>query len=481
MNTARLAVLSALVLGAPGSLQAQSGSYTILDLGTFGTNPAANSNATGLNELGHVVGLAEDDSLGNHAFLYRDGQMIDLGSLLPGAFANAKGVNDLDQVVGQAAAPAPGGNPGFTGRPFLWTEGVGMVDPEPNDPTYGSWCWGINNSGQLAMSLDEAYFWDPVDGLTQIELPGAPTGFASTAWEINNSGEVCGWVRDGSVWLHSYRYDSATDTIEDLHDPVEYSDTAGYGINDNGDIAGWGTRHDNWKPPLVWAADGRTIVLPIGDMGPFHSMGQAEHLNNKGTVVGLDISGLPEEPIGWVAYDVLDLASPFKLDLRTVLSADDQLHWTRMHPFEVNEAGQICGTGVVDGKTRAFLMTPVDNWAGLGGGLPGSAGTPQLDGAGTLIGGTLARLTLSDAKPLSTAWFVLGLSVLNAPFKQGVMVPNPDLIAALATDAAGEVELPLVWPLGIPADTNVWFQYWVSDAAAPAGFASSNGLVGSTP
>ena len=42
--------------------------------------------------------------------------------------------------------------------------------------------------------------------------------------------------------------------------------------------------------PMVWAADGRTIVLPILDLRPFLVLGQAEHINIHGDVVGLDKS-----------------------------------------------------------------------------------------------------------------------------------------------------------------------------------------------
>ena len=477
----RLCLAGALI-ATTSDVVAQTPTYEIIELGTFGTDPSTNSNATGMNELGHVAGLAEDDNGQNHAFLYRDGALINLGGLPGGGgFANGKGVNDLGQVVGQANAPAPGG-PGWTGRPFVWTEGQGMVDPEPNDPSYGTWCWGINNSGQLALSLSEAYFWDPVSGATQIELPGAPTGFGSSAWEINNSGEVCGSVRNGSVFLHAFRYDSATDTIEDLHDPVTYAHSEGYGINDNGDIAGWAVRHDNFKHPMVWAADGRTIVLPTGDLTQFHVLSQAEHINNAGTVVGLDISGLAEPPIGWVAYDVLNAPSPVKFDLRSVLSLEDQTHWTRMHPFEVNESGQICGTGTIDGKTRAFLMTPVGPWANLGGGSEGVVGVPSLEGSGSLVGGTASSLTLSQAP--SNALMLAWLSFAPEPFTAlGGTVHAYPFAAQIfaASDAAGSFTGGTSWPTGIPSGTEVFFQFVIEDLSVAPGLTLSNGVRATTP
>ncbi len=69
---------------------------TMIDLGTLG---GANSSPLAMNSRGHVVG--ESDGI---PFLYRNGQMVDVNSLLPPdsgwVLLTAELINDVDQIVG---------------------------------------------------------------------------------------------------------------------------------------------------------------------------------------------------------------------------------------------------------------------------------------------------------------------------------------------------------------------------------------------
>jgi probable HAF family extracellular repeat protein len=74
---------------------------TVTDLGTLG---GASSHANGLNSLGHVVGESATSN-GSSAFVYRDGKMLDLNTLIPSnsgwVIWSARGINDSGQIVGQ--------------------------------------------------------------------------------------------------------------------------------------------------------------------------------------------------------------------------------------------------------------------------------------------------------------------------------------------------------------------------------------------
>jgi glyoxylase-like metal-dependent hydrolase (beta-lactamase superfamily II) len=122
-----------------------------------------------------------------------------------------------------------------------------------------------------------------------------------------------------------------------------------------------------------------------------------------------------------------------------------------------------------------------DPWTDLGQALPGVTGAPLLQGSGSLAGNTLATLALSNAAPSSLAMLVVGLNALNAPFKGGVMVPDLDVVVILGTNPSGSINLSANWPNSLPSGTEVWFQWWINDAAGPAGFAASNALLGTTP
>jgi probable HAF family extracellular repeat protein len=67
------------------------------DIGTLGGRA---SNATGINASGQVVGAADTGAHEHHAFLYSDGVMKDLGAL--GGDSEASAINASGQIVGKS-------------------------------------------------------------------------------------------------------------------------------------------------------------------------------------------------------------------------------------------------------------------------------------------------------------------------------------------------------------------------------------------
>lgn len=123
-----------------------------------------------------------------------------------------------------------------------------------------------------------------------------------------------------------------------------------------------------------------------------------------------------------------------------------------------------------------------DPFTDVGGGLEGINGVPNLFGTGTLAPSSPMTLHLQLAKPLSTTTLIIGLSALNAPFKGGVLVPNPAVVIYnLPVSNLGALNLSGTWPANIPSNTSFWFQHWIVDAVGAAGFSASNGLKGTTP
>jgi hypothetical protein len=107
--------------------------------------------------------------------------------------------------------------------------------------------------------------------------------------------------------------------------------------------------------------------------------------------------------------------------------------------------------------------------------------TPSLGGSGALQGGMPVTLFLDDAAANAPAHLVVGLSEWSVDFKQGVLVPSPDVLVPLATDATGTQALTVTWPAGLPSGLPLLYQYWIQDPAGPAGYSASNGLRGTTP
>src|SRR5262249_19831117 len=121
-------------------------------------------------------------------------------------------------------------------------------------------------------------------------------------------------------------------------------------------------------------------------------------------------------------------------------------------------------------------------WTDLGAGLAGSIGVRQLTGAGTLQPSSPVTLTLGGARPGGIATLVAGPAAIGAPFKGGIMVPQPLLlIFGLPVGADGVFSGGGTWYGNLPPGLSVWFQAWIADPAGPKGFAASNGLSGTTP
>lgn len=215
-------------------------------LGSHG-NYHGHSSAAAINNAGYAVGWSEVDPTGaQHAVLWRDGLVIDLGTL-GGRQSEALDINEIGQIVGWAR---PGEPASGSRHAFLW-QGDSMIDIG----TLGgeeSIAHAINDSGQIVGWLGDiggkrAFIWE--NGTLRL-LPGG-TEF-SQAFAINNRGDVVGSyisVRPegtafhAALWRDGVRYD-----LHDLVGAHRMTSTQGVtltwatGINDAGQITGVGSR-----------------------------------------------------------------------------------------------------------------------------------------------------------------------------------------------------------------------------------------------
>ena len=125
-------------------------------------------------------------------------------------------------------------------------------------------------------------------------------------------------------------------------------------------------------------------------------------------------------------------------------------------------------------------LCPMD-WVKLGNGLVGTNGTAVLAGNGDLTPDATTTLTVASGLPLATAWLVIGASAVDAPFKQGVLVPMPTIVVPTVLGGGGGLTLVFPWPTGLPSGFELYWQLWFADAGGPAGFAASNGLLSTVP
>ena len=131
-----------------------------------------------------------------------------------------------------------------------------------------------------------------------------------------------------------------------------------------------------------------------------------------------------------------------------------------------------------DERRQAF--TDIDHrWHDLGHGLAGSRGVPTLTGAGSLVSGESANLTLSGALEHAKVVLVAGHAPAMRDLQGGVLVPRSDAVVVDLdpTDERGTLHVPSIWPSDGPASGSTYYvQLLVRDPGAPKGFAFSNAL-----
>jgi probable HAF family extracellular repeat protein len=152
-----------------------------VDIGTFG---GASSAAVDINDRGRVVGYAAvAGDANNHAFLWENGRMQDLGTLAGGRESRAAAINNHGVVVGEAWDP--NGAP----IPFIYD---GVMRPL-FQAAGGAKAWAINDHGAVVGTMNsvQSFLWQ--DGtLTQLEsIPAVraagwvqliPTGINDRGW-----------------------------------------------------------------------------------------------------------------------------------------------------------------------------------------------------------------------------------------------------------------------------------------------------------
>lgn len=116
-------------------------------------------------------------------------------------------------------------------------------------------------------------------------------------------------------------------------------------------------------------------------------------------------------------------------------------------------------------------------WNWLGNALAGVAGEPLVVPSGTLQAGSPWSMLVTNSAPNTTAFMIFGLSTLYAPVKGGVLVPATTFIFPLPINASGELSLGST--LGSPpVGATFYAQFWIIDAAGPAGYSASNAFSG---
>ncbi len=348
------------LLAACLSLPVSASDWVLTDLGTLG---GSESFAYGINDLGQVVGMSRttgDSS--THAFLYRNGQMMDLYPL------NSEGV----QTVGPSR---------------------------------------INDLGQIASGVMSAGVYSPAiydsssHSISVLGSLGGVTsyGFNGVATAINNSGQAVGYSYVDAFNRHASFYQNGTTT--DLGSFGGFS--VALDLNASGVAVGFASdRVSGVSVASLWSAGGikaicgntESLARAINDRGQvvgelFNSSASALHaflysdgsvtelgtlptgrnssgyaINSRGQVVGnadviSSIDAILDPGSGRVYYQTNYAQHAFLYDHGSIMDLNGLIStnsgWELNYAQDVNESGQIVGYGSLDGNFHAYLLTPI--------------------------------------------------------------------------------------------------------------------------
>ena len=327
--------------------QTTSPQYTVTDLGDF--SPRAINNST------TVVG-----STLTQAILWRNGVITDItpgGGPQTIAQGAAHGINDLDQVVGRVTIcdlDEVGNCRNGRTRAFIFNS---VTQTQTVLGTLGgrdSWAWGINNAGQVSG-------WSHVAGATPgtsgdehafifqngefEDIGGKTTGGNSNASGINAKGQLAGWVRGRSADTDNGAFLYSDGSFVFFGGPASAFD-----INNAGQVVGGMGGNDDGSGQAFLFSGG--TVQDLGKVSPGHTYANASGINNSGHVVGVSSPSF----FSSTGERAFIFSSGMMQDLNNLIPANSG--WVLTRAADLNDAGQIVGTGFKNGQARAFLLTP---------------------------------------------------------------------------------------------------------------------------
>lgn len=322
-----------LLIGAMFPSFARAQSYVAKDLGTLG-GPVAQ--AFDINELGQVVGASVQSDANFHAFLWDD-TPVDISPLSFDSQSWGFALNDYDQVAIVSYDLGDLVPHGVLFESMAQTY-LGHLAPR-----------GMNNAGVIVGSstiLDPAFGWveHPAKwvGGTLLELPTLG-GHFGWAYAINDNDLIVGishlpnnTIRRATLWINGAAVDLGT--LGGTHSHA-------YDINAHGEVVGVADLLDGSPHAFLFELDSTGNVterIDLGALGNDHSF--AFGMNDVGQVVGTSDA----RAIFWQDGVMFDLNS----------TLNPMAGWRLDQAWEINNAGQIVGTGIHLGAPRAFLLTP---------------------------------------------------------------------------------------------------------------------------
>ncbi|MGI4788077.1 MAG: DUF3466 family protein [Janthinobacterium lividum] len=333
--------------------------YSIADLGPGAGADWAfyGSGAVAINDRGQVVGGQ------GHAFLWSEGKSVDLGALPPEGPLDdtdsvANGINAHGVIVGTSGSFRPVFMSGLVVARGFITEKNRLHQLTPHNSSFIP--YAINDKDEI-VGLDayRGFFYAQGKLVPLGTLSTVPTGNRSTAWSINDQGQVVGWsivdsrlkTTQSSLFTHAFLWKRGAHSgkMRDLGTLPGWVNSYAYGINRRGEVIGSvsdesgntdGVRSDSHAEGFLWRKGKMTALGTL----PGRRNSEAFGINDSSQIVGRSDA----HAFLWNSGKMLDLNS-------TLSSASG---WILEEARAINNHGQIIGNGTLNGQPHKFLLTP---------------------------------------------------------------------------------------------------------------------------
>jgi probable HAF family extracellular repeat protein len=332
----------------------------------------ASSEATRITDNGLIAGDSQNGETDPlipgfpqiRAVLWKQGEMIDLGTLDGGYESITGSVNSQGQVVGLASNGIPDPDSmvglGYQARAFLWQNGAMQDLGTLGGPDAVAFL--VNERGQVAGNSYTSF--DPSERCAQLEIGPLTTGaflwekgtmkdlghFGGTctfAVDLNNRGQVVGAsALAGDQGQHPFLWDG-----KGLIDLSTFGGDSGnaVAINEAGDAVGWATYPDQTLRAALWS-HGKGIK-DLGTLADY-PLSSAVDINASGQVLGVAFNNDFTKTSGFLWENGGRL-----VDLNSLIPPGSDLQLAS--PETINDRGEIAGNGLdADGNQHAFLMIP---------------------------------------------------------------------------------------------------------------------------
>ena len=340
---------------------------SVQNLGTFLSPAGGNSQPTGINSSGEVVGFAYNSTNSPQAFIYEGGIITDLGQY-GGTNSDGYGITDSGMVVGTTTIAQ--GNSNID----VFTDINNTINDvgRPNGSVIVFNSDVINNSGQIAGNSNaaggQAFYYsttnqDPgaTGGFSAITLPGG--GANSTASAIDASGRVIGQAANSAGTQQAFLYTPATTTTlestVDLGTAWSADSTNSYigasdalAVNANGEIVGQANVASNIYHAVIF---NNNVMTDLGTL-PGYADSKAVAVSDNGWVVGM-ASNFGNSATEAFLYIPPSIQYPDGEMINLTTAAAGQGFASLLTATGINDLGEIIGQGTTSTTNDAYILT----------------------------------------------------------------------------------------------------------------------------